>query len=214
LSGHPEVIAEKEVLSNEKMKKHGAAAQLQWVREFLTQPVPEGCRAMGFKTKLKDVLHAEGLAHLLKELGPQIILLRRRNLVKLAISLLNADRLHDITGDWNLYNDKDRLPPVPIDSTVFSEYLKGVEKADRENAEYVQQLGLPTLALYYEDLLVKYPATLAKVLAFLDVSFRVVEGQALKTTNDDLRKAIANFVELRSHYVGTPYERMFDEVLV
>ena len=39
-------------------------------------------------------------------------------------------------------------------------------------------------------------------------------GQVRKNINDDLREAVSNFDELRSHYVGTPYEQMFDEVLV
>ena len=39
-------------------------------------------------------------------------------------------------------------------------------------------------------------------------------GQVRKNTNDDLREAVSNFDELRSHYIGTPYEQMFDEVLV
>jgi hypothetical protein len=40
-----------------------------------------------------------------------------------------------------------------------------------------------------------------------------LESRTLKHTNDDLRQVILNFDELRSDYVGTPYECMFDEVL-
>ncbi len=38
--------------------------------------------------------------------------------------------------------------------------------------------------------------------------------KCIKNTSDDLRKVIMNFDELRSHYIGTPFELMFDEVLV
>jgi hypothetical protein len=46
------------------------------------------------------------------------------------------------------------------------------------------------------------------------VRFRRVEPATRKITSDDLHAAIVNFDDLRSRYAGTPYEAMFDEVLV
>jgi LPS sulfotransferase NodH len=212
LDSHPAIVAEKEELSVEWMKERSASAQLQWARKFLTPPFSEGCRAVGFKTKLKDVLDPEGLGQLLKDLNTRVILLRRRNLVKLAISFLNAERLHDATGDWNLYAAKDRPPPVSLDPSVFRNYLTGVEEADRELVDYVRRLGLQTLCIYYEGLFGAQQATLVEVLSFLGVPIRPVEGRCLKNTSDDLRQAVLNLDELQSEYVGTPYEAMFDEV--
>jgi len=36
----------------------------------------------------------------------------------------------------------------------------------------------------------------------------------LKTTPDDLRNGISNFEELRAHYIGTPFQHMFDAPVV
>jgi hypothetical protein len=78
----------------------------------------------------------------------------------------------------------------------------------------VEDLVLPTLRLYYEDLLIDERTIFARVLSFLEVQPKPLQGGTLKNTSDDLREAISNFDELRSHYLGTPYEQMLDEVLI
>jgi hypothetical protein len=43
---------------------------------------------------------------------------------------------------------------------------------------------------------------------------RPFQASTLKATSDDLPGAIAKFDELRSRYIGTRYEQMFDEVVI
>jgi hypothetical protein len=211
LSSHPEIApgAEWEPLVGKDSNQ-----QLQAVRTLLTHP-PYGYHpAVGFKTKLKVVENPERLARLLKELGARIIILQRHNSIKHVVSLLNAHRIHDATGYWNLYKTEDRLPPATIDVAEFDRKLEQVEEEKRELETYANNLDLPTLFLYYEDMLVDQRAILDRVFSFLGVRFEPTQSKCHKNTNDDLREAVSNFDELRSHYVGTPYEQMFDEVLV
>jgi hypothetical protein len=209
LASHPEIAMKWEWLGG----KNGST-QLRDVRRFYTQPSHAQYCAVGFKTKLGDVKDGESFAKLLREMGARIIAMQRRNEVKQVVSRVNAERIHDATGYWNLWNEEDRLPPATIDVVEFRRRLERVEKQKRKLESYVESLELPTLWLFYEDLLVDQRATLERVFSFLGVRFEPVQGRSIKNTSDDLREAVANFDELRSHYVGTLYEQMFDEVLV
>jgi hypothetical protein len=211
LSSHPEIApgAEWEPLAGKDSNQ-----QLQAVRTLLTQP-PYGYHpAVGFKTKLEVVENPEALTRLLRELGARIIVLHRRNSIKHVVSQLNSYRIHDVTGYWNLYKTEDRLPPATIDVAEFDRRLDQVEKEKRALESYAKNTDLPTLWLYYEDLLVDLRGTLDQIFSFLGVRFEPTQSKCYKNTSDDLREALSNFHELRSHYVGTPYEQMFDEVLV
>jgi hypothetical protein len=209
LASHPEIIAKGELLA-----KKDEEGQLQAVRRFLTRPRAAGYAAAGFKTKLRDVRDPEQFAELLREAGAPVILLRRRNVVKQTVSRFNAQRLHDTTKYWNLYDEDNRLLPATIDPPWFSETLLRLEQEKLELEDYVKNLKLPTLSLFYEDLLVSHQTSLERIFSFLGVRYEPVEGQSIKNTSDDLRQAISNFGELRSYYIGTSYEQMFDEVLV
>jgi LPS sulfotransferase NodH len=140
--------------------------------------------------------------------------MRRRNRVKAVVSRINARRLYEASGNWNLYKDADRMPPMEIDPDQFAEYLAEREAADDELQAYVDQLNLPTLKIVYEELLVDKQGVLDKIFAFLNIPSKPVQEKTLKNTSDDLRDAVLNFDQLRSQYAGTIYESMFDEVLV
>jgi LPS sulfotransferase NodH len=211
LASHPEICAKWEGLLGRK----DADAQLERARRFFTQP-PDGeyPAVVGFKTKLSQVKDCERFAKFLGEMGARIILLQRRNTVKHVVSWVNSERIHDATGYWNLWNEENRLPPTTIDVAKFDRKLEQVEKGKRALESYAKKSELPTLWSYYEDLLVDKQATLQRIFSFLGVRSEPVQGGSIKNTSDDLREAVSNFDELRAHYVGTPYEQMFDEVLV
>jgi len=211
LDSHPEIH-----MLGEQLRKHRktASLQLQAMQEFLTPPLLGNYRAIGFKIKLHDVGDPKGFAELLKEKRVYIIHLSRRNLVKQVVSFFKALQLYSNTGDWNLYKDEERLAALTIDPGEFRTRLEQEEERRRVLREYVMRLELPTLSLYYEDLLIDKRNTIDLALSFLGVQLRSVEGEALKNTSDDLRQALGNFDELRSLYTGTPYETMFDEVIL
>lgn len=214
LSSHPDVEAIYERFSVMVQKGTSAAEQLEWAEKFFTPRVIGKSKAIGFKTKLIDVLDLDGFTSLLRKKNIKIIQMRRRNRVKAVVSRINARRLFETTGNWNLYDKSDRMPPMEIDPDLFSEYLSEREKADEELQAYVDQLSLPTLKIVYEELLVNKEEILGKVFEFLNVPNYPVQEKTLKNTSDDLRDVVTNYDELRSLYTGTPYAEMFDEVLV
>lgn len=213
LNKHPEIRAAKEIFSYLKQKGEDGQAQLQWMQHFFQLYRQGPYQAVGFKTKIKDVLDPDGLAQALQEIGANIILLRRKNSIKHMVSVFNSVRLNEATGNWNLYRPHDRLTPVHIDVDTFKSWLPDAE-AERQHLEnYVRQLQLPTYDLYYEDLLLNEQKTFESISEFLGVEYKPVSGDCIKHTSDDLRQAVANFDELRSAYLGTSYEAMFDELL-
>lgn len=214
LNSHPDILAQGEKLDILKQKGHNAQTQLEWTRQFLTPPLIGRNKARGYKTKLKDVLDQDGFAQLIQEMDCKIIQLQRYNSVKAVISTINAKRLWEASGNWNLLNESSRLPAFAVDPDEFAERLQQREAWDRELEAYVQRLQLPTLTLHYEDLLKDENSFKQRVYSFLGVKPKPAQGITLKNTNDDLREVILNFDELYARYSGTPYQVMFDEVLV
>jgi len=212
LNSHPNITAEGEALRD--LEEEGAEVQLRWAREFLNPPLVSRNAAMGFNVKLVHLVDPAAFAQLLQEQECKIIHLQRRNRIKAVVSRLNGRRLYKQTGMWGLFDESERPGAFHVDPEEFDEFLKHRERVDAELENYVDTLALPTLKLFYEDLLADEDAFLDGVFSFLDVPAKLVEGQTLKITSDDLREVILNFDEIRGNYVGTKYEAMFDEVLV
>ena len=190
----------------------GAKEQLDWARSFFTPSLTGGAAAIGFKTKLRDVLDLEGFAQLLTEKRCRIIHMSRRNRVKAVVSGFFARRLYEASGKWNLYKEHDRQTPMTIDPGELDACLMEREAADAQLEKYVRHMGLRTLKIFYEDLMVDRDAVLRSIFALLRVQPKPLTGKTLKHTSDNLREVLVNFDELRARYLGSEYEAMFDEV--
>jgi LPS sulfotransferase NodH len=212
LDAQPHVSAKGEVL--DPLRTDGPEAQLEWTRRFLRGPLLNPAKAVGFKTKLRDVLDQEGFAALLDELDVRMIYLDRRNDVKHAISRITARRLKDSTGRWNRYDGDEHLEAFAVDVDDFQSRLDAVEAEKATISEYVGALERPLLHLDYEDLLAEPTGTFHRLLAYLGLPPAPLHASTLKNTSDDLRDVVTNFAELRARYTGTRYEPMFDEILV
>ena len=213
LKSNPEILSLTEKLGAMRLEGKSAEDQLAWSRGFLTPPLVGSYRAIGFKTKLIDVLDPDGFRALLQERRCHIIQLQRRNVVKAVVSTLNARRQWEASGNWNRLNGAKSLPAFEVDPAAFATLLAEREELDRQVASYVEGLNLPTLRLWYEDLLRDEEGFLSTVQTFLTGRARPVTAATLKNTGDDLSTAVVNFRELRSRYAGTPYEPMFDEAV-
>jgi LPS sulfotransferase NodH len=212
LNSHPEICAHGESL--DEFKPGQADLQLDRASQLLTPPFIGRFKVLGFKTKLVDILDPDGFVQLLQKKQSVIIHMRRRNHIKAVVSRLNAERLWRATGEWNLYDENNRLPPFSIDPVEFDELLEHREKVDIGLEKFIEELQLPTLSLSYEELISNEEAVTNRVFSFLHVAPRPLQGSTLKNTNDDLTQVVLNYDELRSNYIGTHYESMFNEILV
>lgn len=213
LKSHPQILAQYEQFAVLKQQGASGVDQLAWLRGYFTPSWLGRAGALGFKTKLVDVLDPPGFVHLLQKKRCRIIQLRRLNRVKAVISRINARKLYQASGKWNLYEESDRIQPEVIDPEEFDRFLHEREQADNELQSFTQDLGLPTLEVVYEQLLLEKEAVLRQVLDFLRVPALPLAARTLKHTRDNLREVVLNFDELRARYAGTEVAAMFDEVL-
>jgi hypothetical protein len=212
LDAHPRVRARYEIMA--ALREQGTSSSDQVARAYAYLTGAEGAdAAVGFKTKLRDILDPDAFAVMLRRAGARVIHLQRRNVVKQTASVFTSERVHERTGDWNLYAaPATGATPCVIGPTRFSQMLEGIVRVREALREYVHRLELPTLALYYEDLLLHHDETLRLAFSFLGVAPTATAGRTLKATSDDLRSAVANLDELRA-VVGAEYAAMFDEIL-
>lgn len=211
LNSHPLIEARGEKMSG----LTEADRQIRWLRRILNEPLAEGIQAIGFKTKLKDVLDRDRFRDVLEDEAAKMIMLRRRNIVKSAVSWVNADRLYAETGEWNITGSGSgsRMPPAEIDSAQFAERLGQLERAGENLEEYCDAFDKPCLKLWYEELLTNRDDTLRRIYEHLGIPEFATASTLRKNTSDNLRDAIVNFDALRASYAGTKYLEMFDEVL-
>lgn len=214
LNSHPDILSLGEQFDVLKQQGKSAQEQLSWCKEFLTPRLVGRNKARGFKTKLVDVLDPDGFAALLQQQNCKIILLQRRNSIKAVVSTINAKRLWEKSGYWNLLDESNRMPAFEINLELFDELLQTRLKLDREIENYVKNLQLPTLQLYYKDLLEDEDGFINNVFSFLGVKPKPVEGITKKHTKDNLREVILNFDEIYEKYKGTEFEPMFNEVVL
>jgi LPS sulfotransferase NodH len=211
LDSHPQVRCEVERMV--PLRKHGSAAQLEWVKEFFRSS-HQAAAAIGFKTKVEDIVEPAAFGDLLRQLRVDLILLSRRNVVKMVVSWFNCEQLFASTGRWNLYPPAKTLGPLQLDVEKFNRRLGLVVQGRSRLAEFVDRLQLRQLTLCYEDLLLEPRLALAQTCAWLGVPALNLSSHCLKATYDDLRKAILNFDELYEKYIGTEFQAMLDEVLI
>jgi glycosyltransferase involved in cell wall biosynthesis len=207
LNRHPKIMARMEMLV--ALKEKGADLQLKMAERYFHRPFLNRSLAVGFKTKLEDVLDLDGFAGLLKALDVRVIVLQRQNQVKAAVSWLNALRLKERTGRWNLYAEEDRLPPFSVKKAELEAALNHLEREREDIETYVASLGLQTFRTCYEDIFTNRGLTFMRIFSFLGVCHVEVSGKSLKNTPDDLRCVLKNFEELQSQFRDTPYEKMF-----
>ncbi|MCI0519978.1 MAG: hypothetical protein L0Z70_06930 [Chloroflexi bacterium] len=214
LATHPNIDARREEFASLIQQGKNAQQQLAWAEDFYSQPLVGRYKAYGFKTKMMDILDPQGFADLLRRMEVHVIQLQRRNTVKAVISTINAKRIYQASGNWNLLKEGDRQPAFEVDLAEFDALLKEREVWDRELADYVRALGQPTLELFYEELLQDENRFLTRIFEFIQAPPRPLQAKTLKNTRDDLREVILNLDALKNQYAGTPFAEMFDEVLV
>jgi LPS sulfotransferase NodH len=202
LNSHPHAEARGEGLV--RLMEAGAAVQVDWTRDFFAKPRPECCLAVGFKTKLSDVLDPGSFAACLEEAHSRIIHLERRDLFKQTVSWMRADLLHAATGCHNTRDLAFKPAAKRLDPEEFQRRIRLLRSGQRALREYVAYIGLPTLHVHYERLLEDPTGTFAELQEFLDLPQHALSSTYVKITNDNLLHDVPNLQELRDA-VCDPY---------
>jgi len=145
----------------------------------------------------------------LHQQGWKIICIRRKNLLRQAISFFIAQRRKEWVGSRN----NTLTEEIPIDKEELLAKIERLEKVNQAEEELLGQL--PYLNVFYEDDLLnaeQHQATLDKVFAFLGVESAPVKTDIVKTAaSHKLADVIANYAEIESFIGKTKYAHFLYE---
>lgn len=204
LDSHPQVVAE-----GERLVRRSAGSQRRWIRRLYRRAGRRGVLAAGFKTKLKDVWDLDAFRDLLQDHDVRVIVMYRRNTVKLAVSAINARRLRAITGRWNRRPGDAALPPFELTEEELRQEIRKCMDRDRELEAYAAALELPQIVLHYEDLLANPDERMDEVMSFLQAPAVRLRSEYLKNTDDDLSRVLVNYEALRARFADDPLGALF-----
>ena len=202
LARHPGIRAEGEMLVGRSAVEQRAEIVRLYGRSRKS--------AVGFKTKLKDVADPGHLGDCIEEYDLVVLLMRRRDLLRLAISRINARRLHAATGRWNV-RSKDR--PVSGGDVSVDELVEALAACRDDVArldDFVASAGVTPFEIEYADILAGPSEVLERVQEKLGVDPRRVVSSVAKNTSERLSSAVGNIDALRRELSGGPWESVFD----
>jgi len=209
LDEHPEIDA-----AGELLVRRDAAEQVGLIRDALAPR--RGRAARGFKTKMKDVADPDALRNAIADAGALVIHMRRDDRLRLAISRINARRLHAATGRWNRQLDRERgreTDAAPVDPIGFDELhealVASAAEVDRV-ATFVGSLAGDVVEVRYADILRSPEVVLESVQAAIGVPPRPLRSRVVKNSDEDLRTSIPDFDDLRARFAATPFAVAFD----
>ncbi len=166
---------------------------------------PDGVRAVGFKTHPDHWDDSLCRKHVVAASEIKVLHLRRRNILRLLVSGMNARR----SGTWNSINTEDA---TRCGIVVTREQLAKMDSHCHRISEEIARdfTDHEILEVCYEDLEANATEVLALVQRFLGVrAVADLSTDTVKLGAINLEDAVANYDELRREVAGTPLERHF-----
>ncbi|MDI7862099.1 hypothetical protein MRS76_09030 [Rhizobiaceae bacterium n13] len=170
-----------------------------------------------FKTRAR-VKHQPTLFYeTIPSLNSYVILLRRRNKLKTAVSSYKRNTLK-ISHLDNPKANADKRVAIHVDPAqilaIAESYIRRETKTKRLFDRYKSDYGLDGMEVLYEDIL--HPPGLGELMRTLSAELGIPsfesESRFTKMTENDLQLAIANFDELANQVSGTSFEKfLFDD---
>lgn len=175
--------------------------QLEWVSQFYGDD--GGVDLIGSKQNMVSVRQPDGLARALAVLEVKLIRMRRRNIVKVAVSQLRAElyaertRVQTGVAVWGVKADRTPLGPAELDPKKFLRVAGRALEADEKLVRFEPEV--PTLNIEYEDIREDPGAVTARVCEWLGLDAdQPIEPTYIKATPDDLALAVPNLSDLRA----------------
>ena len=219
LDKHPCVFAREEILAN---YKHDENASMQNMKDFYEATYGKSITAIGFKVKHRHIPAPSRAAAYFAQRVILVISLKRRNVVKQAISSIRANILAERSAithgreRWNAIAADQLIGPTEIPIPVLERQIAYLQRLQSSLDEFIGEHELQHIEMIYEDLLVDRlgcDATLGEVLDVDPTYLDVAVPDTYKNKPDDLRESVVNFDDLLRHFKDTPYVEMLEEVI-
>ncbi len=171
-------------------------------------------QAVGFKL-LASQIRSDGafpdLRRALEAVLPQscVVLLTRHNLLRRCLS----ERVANQIRQWHVWDESRRLPRprICLESTELRAAFEHAERSQQMLAE-LASLSQSHCQLSYEELVNNPGEIWTKVQRFLELPEVPLPQVKLQPTETRLlQDAIENYHQLKSEFVGSPWQRHFDE---
>jgi LPS sulfotransferase NodH len=211
LNSHPDIFAVSEPFPHHNIQEH--ENQLAWMEEFFSNNKKKKFKALGFRTKIE---HQADLPKFIDYVNQNDIIcfsLQRRNLVKKAISRINAVKLFKETKDYNRKSREFERKATEIRPNKLLTEIKVCEDQLHTTNDFLIELYDVSI-LYYEQILIDERDFFNGIIKKLRVPPNELETSVFKNTSDDLSKSLSNYEEIKSRLLNTPYLDDLEEVLV
>ncbi len=231
LRSHPDIISHDEVFASPGIvggmtgtyllkrraeldfAEHMAAVKDRDPIKFLYKIVLDlqGKKAVCFKLKHDELVRPEYKVlrdEIVNDQDFRIIHLRRENLLCRYLSYYIANYVTRVTLAVHGQTIPE-IQPVVLDPLKCQEDFETVLAREKEFAELFAQH--PGFSISYEEMITPGSEKVQCLLDFMGVSRRELTTTTKKLRGNDLRSAIANFDELRSHFAASPYSKFFED---
>ena len=211
LNSHPDIFAVSEPFPHHNLQTH--EEQLGWMEEYFSNNRKKKFKALGFRTKIEHQADLESFIDYVNYNDITCFSLQRRNLVKKAISRINAVKLYKETKDYNRKSSDFKQQSNEIRPKKLMNEIKICEDQLKTTKEFLMELYDVSI-LYYEQILINEKDFFDGIIKKLGIPHVDLVTSVFKNTSDDLSKSLTNYEELRSKLLTTPYIDDFDEVLI
>ena len=173
---------------------------------------------IGFKTKINDIKDKTYALEQINQNNPIVIINRRKNYLKQAISRMRMLVLLD--NSMAKYGEphhspvsrEDIVDRIQIDVDTVYKYTRDFEQRDEELVAFANLLKNRVETIYYEDFELNPHKAIARLSQILGIDIQVKNyNVTYKNTNRDLSKAIDNYSELKARLANTKYMSMLEE---
>ena len=187
--------------------------QINWMNEFYERKTQNNFKALGFRTKLEHQVELDRFIDHVNATKIVTFILQRRNLVKKAISRINAIELYKQTKDYNIKKEEQQRFVYNIRPKRLFIEIDNCEAQREKMSDIGKMLNEPNY-IYYEDLLIDEENFFDSIIVDqLNLTKRELKTSVFKNTSDDLSLSISNFHELKERLTNTPYYEDLVEVL-
>jgi len=198
-------------LANESLNSlRTADEQEAWFRDFYETDGEAPAHAfIGSKQNMLAVRDDARMVGSIRDARLRVVRLRRRNLVKAAVSQIRAEqyaqKMERETGErpWAIKTGRPTLGPSTIDPDLLMKRIGIMEGCDRRLTDAFAPAE--TLDIEYEDIDASLDAVVRRLRDYLDVPQVPFKVPFDKATPDRLDEAIVNYDEVRVRLAGTDY---------
>jgi len=211
LTSHPDIFAVSEPFAHHNLNTH--EEQVSWMQTFYSNSKKRKFEALGFRTKIEHQADLDQFISLINNENIICFSLQRRNLVKKAISRINAVELYKETNDYNRKSKDFKQTSYEIKPNKLKKEIEICEQEKQITNQFIEKLNNVTI-LYYEQILLDESSFFERIIRTLGIEPKELKTTVFKNTGDDLSKSLRNFIEVKDSLQGTKYLNDLEEVLI